>query len=215
MPLYVFREGRRDPLEFAFEAGLRSVDLDELSKITGVDKELVKAAALEYASADAAMSFHGLGVTEHEQGAKTVMFIANLRGSVGRFYETYTSFGAECDTARLARTATSVEWFRPNPPLDGVRWCIRKKNFAHVLVVDGGWPPAYARAVGAPGPLCALTFRTPEPELYRELAAARPGAFRPHLAGALNSLSISLAELGRQEEALAATNEAATLSQES
>ena len=54
-----------------------------------------------------------------------VMFIANLRNSVGRFYETYTSFGAECDTARLQRTATSVEWFRPNPPLDGVRWCIR------------------------------------------------------------------------------------------
>ena len=54
-----------------------------------------------------------------------VMFIANLRGSVGRFYETYTSFGAECDTARLQRTATSVEWFRPNPPLDGIRWCIR------------------------------------------------------------------------------------------
>src|SRR5437868_4280881 len=54
-----------------------------------------------------------------------VMFIANLRNSVGRFYETYTSFGAECDTSRLARTATSVEWFRPNPPLDGIRWCIR------------------------------------------------------------------------------------------
>ena len=54
-----------------------------------------------------------------------VMFIANLRNSVGRFYETYTSFGAECDTARLQRTATSVEWFRPNPPLDGIRWCIR------------------------------------------------------------------------------------------
>lgn len=54
-----------------------------------------------------------------------VMFIANLRNSVGRFYETYTSFGAECDTSRLQRTQTSVEWFRPNPPLDGVRWCIR------------------------------------------------------------------------------------------
>jgi formate dehydrogenase major subunit len=70
-----------------FEAGLRSVDLDELSRITGVDKELAKAAALEYASADAAMSFHGLGVTEHEQGSKTVMFIANLAmmtGNIGR-----------------------------------------------------------------------------------------------------------------------------------
>ncbi len=54
-----------------------------------------------------------------------IKFLAGLRNSVSRFYETYTSFGAECDTARLQRTQTSVEWFRPNPPLDGVRWCIR------------------------------------------------------------------------------------------
>jgi hypothetical protein len=54
-----------------------------------------------------------------------IMFIANLRNSIGRFYETYTSFGAECDTARLAPSQRSVEWYRPNPPLEGVRWCIR------------------------------------------------------------------------------------------
>ena len=54
-----------------------------------------------------------------------MMFIANLRNSIGRFYETYTSFGAECDTARLGEAERSVEWYRPNPPLDGVRWCIR------------------------------------------------------------------------------------------
>jgi hypothetical protein len=54
-----------------------------------------------------------------------MMFIANLRNSIGRFYETYTSFGAECDTARIGEPQRSVEWFRPNPPLDGVRWCIR------------------------------------------------------------------------------------------
>jgi hypothetical protein len=54
-----------------------------------------------------------------------MMFIANLRNSIGRFYETYTSFGAECDTARIGEGQRSVEWFRPNPPLDGVRWCIR------------------------------------------------------------------------------------------
>jgi hypothetical protein len=54
-----------------------------------------------------------------------MMFIANLRNSIGRFYETYTSFGAECDTARIGEQQRSVEWFRPNPPLDGVRWCIR------------------------------------------------------------------------------------------
>ncbi len=54
-----------------------------------------------------------------------MMFIANLRNSIGRFYETYTSFGAECDTSRLGESQRSVEWYRPNPPLDGIRWCIR------------------------------------------------------------------------------------------
>jgi formate dehydrogenase major subunit len=71
----------------AFESGLRALDLDALEKITGVDKELVRAAALEYATSEAAMSFHGLGVTEHEQGAKTVMLISNLAmmtGNIGR-----------------------------------------------------------------------------------------------------------------------------------
>jgi len=70
-----------------FEEGLRSLDLDELEHIHGVDRELVKAAAIEYASADAAMEFHGLGVTEHTQGAKAIMLIANIAmmtGNIGR-----------------------------------------------------------------------------------------------------------------------------------
>ncbi len=70
-----------------FASGLRGLNLDELERITGVDRELAKAAALEYAKAEAAMSFHGLGVTEHSQGAKTVMLIANLAmmtGNIGR-----------------------------------------------------------------------------------------------------------------------------------
>lgn len=45
----------------------------------------------------------------------------------------------------------------------GVRWCVRTKNFAHVVMIDQGWPPAYAQAAGQPGPLCVLTFRTPRP----------------------------------------------------
>lgn len=71
----------------AFEAGLKALDIDELERITGVDKALVKAAAMEYAGSEAAMSFHGLGVTEHQQGAKTVMLISNLAmmtGNIGR-----------------------------------------------------------------------------------------------------------------------------------
>jgi hypothetical protein len=42
----------------------------------------------------------------------------------------------------------------------GTRWMIRKKNFAHVLVIDSGWPPAYARAANTEGPMTVLTFRS-------------------------------------------------------
>ena len=46
-------------------------------------------------------------------------------------------------------------------------------------------------------------------DTLRELAGARPDAFRPDLAMALNNLSAHLAGLGRREEALAAIQEAA------
>ncbi|NDE48569.1 MAG: hypothetical protein EB016_00005, partial [Proteobacteria bacterium] len=62
-------------------------DVDELAKIAGVDKQLVKEAAIAYATAKNSMEFHGLGVTEHEQGSKTVMLIADLAmitGNIGR-----------------------------------------------------------------------------------------------------------------------------------
>lgn len=42
----------------------------------------------------------------------------------------------------------------------GTRWMIRKKNFAHVLTIDSGWPPAYARAAKSEGPMTVLTFRS-------------------------------------------------------
>jgi YjbR protein len=47
----------------------------------------------------------------------------------------------------------------------GTRWRIRKRTFAHVLTIDTGWPPAYARAAGANGPITVLTFRSSGPEL--------------------------------------------------
>lgn len=43
----------------------------------------------------------------------------------------------------------------------GTRWRIRKQTFAHVLMIVAGWPPAYARALGADGPACVMTFRSP------------------------------------------------------
>ena len=35
----------------------------------------------------------------------------------------------------------------------GTRWRIRKQTVAHVLMIDAGWPPAYAKAAGSAGPL--------------------------------------------------------------
>ncbi len=64
-----------------------SLDMDELEELTGVSKELVKKAALAYATSESAMELHGLGVTEHFQGSKTVMLLSNLAmmtGNIGR-----------------------------------------------------------------------------------------------------------------------------------
>ena len=70
-----------------FKSNILNLDMDKLSNITGVDKDLVKDAAITYATAKNAMSFHGLGVTEHTQGTFTVMLIADLAmitGNIGR-----------------------------------------------------------------------------------------------------------------------------------
>ena len=55
----------------------------------------------------------------------TLLSVANLHNSIGRFYETYTSRGADCHTVRLPASSTSRTWDRPNPPVNGVKWCIR------------------------------------------------------------------------------------------
>jgi hypothetical protein len=55
----------------------------------------------------------------------TVLAFANLHNSIGRFYETYTSMGAECHVVNLGNEATERRWYRSNMPVNGVRWCIR------------------------------------------------------------------------------------------
>ena len=70
-----------------FKKHILSLDMDELERICGVDRNLVKAAATAYATAPNAMSFHGLGVTEHSYGTYTVMLISDLAmitGNIGR-----------------------------------------------------------------------------------------------------------------------------------
>ncbi|MBT5032731.1 MAG: formate dehydrogenase subunit alpha [Proteobacteria bacterium] len=70
-----------------FKKQILNIDVEAMAEVAGVSADLAKEAALAYANANNAMSFHGLGVTEHSQGAKTVMLIANLAmitGNIGR-----------------------------------------------------------------------------------------------------------------------------------
>jgi formate dehydrogenase major subunit len=70
-----------------FKKELMAIDIDHLENISGVDREIVRKAAVAYATSENSMSFHGLGVTEHSQGTFTVMQIAELAmmtGNIGR-----------------------------------------------------------------------------------------------------------------------------------
>ena len=60
----------------------------------------------------------------------------------------------------------------------GTRWIIRKRAFAHVVRIESGWPPAYARALGSDGPAVVLTFRAAGPELDA-LRHQGPPFFKP------------------------------------
>src|SRR5262245_61603700 len=48
----------------------------------------------------------------------------------------------------------------------GTRWRVGTKTFAHVLTIDAGWPPAYARAAATDGPATVLMFRSSGEELH-------------------------------------------------
>ena len=70
-----------------FKNHVLDLNMDDLEELTGVSKQLVREAAMAYASSKNAMEFHGLGVTEHFQGSKTVMLLSNLAmmtGNLGR-----------------------------------------------------------------------------------------------------------------------------------
>ncbi|MCC7303667.1 MAG: formate dehydrogenase subunit alpha [Bacteroidia bacterium] len=95
MLYYIISEGAEDKEFIAsrcegyeeMKEEIMKLKMDQLEKITGVRKELVREAALAYARAKAAMEFHGLGVTEQYQGTYTVQLICDLAmiaGHVGK-----------------------------------------------------------------------------------------------------------------------------------
>ncbi len=95
MMYYIVRDGlvnqdfvdRRTEGYQDFEQEILKLDVDKMAEVSGVSKGDARAAAHAYAGAGNAMSFHGLGVTEHSQGTFAVMQIAQLAmltGNIGR-----------------------------------------------------------------------------------------------------------------------------------
>ncbi len=70
-----------------FKQQILKINVPAMEALSGVDRELVKKATIAYGSAKVAMSFHGLGVTEHLQGTFAVMLVADLAmvtGNIGK-----------------------------------------------------------------------------------------------------------------------------------
>ena len=80
--------------------------------------------------------------------------------------------------ARLGLVCLGLPEAYEEPAWVGTRWCVRKRTFAHVLVIDAGWPPAYAQAAGSNGPITVLTVRVPAAKLPAP-RLTRPPFFRP------------------------------------
>ncbi|MEO8727079.1 MAG: M14 family zinc carboxypeptidase [Acidobacteriaceae bacterium] len=54
-----------------------------------------------------------------------MLYVASGHNAIGRFYETFSNDGADTRERTLPPSATSREWYRPNPPLTKVKWSAR------------------------------------------------------------------------------------------
>jgi len=57
--------------------------------------------------------------------ANYMMYVAQGRNAIGRFYETYGGIGPETMERTVSDTMTTRAWYRPNPPLPKVKWSFR------------------------------------------------------------------------------------------
>jgi hypothetical protein len=84
------------------------------------------------------------------------------------------------------------------PAWVGMRWRIRKHTFAHVVRIEDGWPPAYARAVGTDGPVIVLTFQSSGQELDAFGNVGHPffrPVWRPGIVGMVLDADVDWAEV--------------------
>jgi len=81
-----FIEARTEGFE-DFRASLASFPLDEVSQITGVPADKIKAAAELYAGSETSSVVYSMGITQHTHGTENVFALANLAlatGQIGR-----------------------------------------------------------------------------------------------------------------------------------
>ncbi|TDI70863.1 MAG: hypothetical protein E2O85_03095, partial [Bacteroidetes bacterium] len=60
--------------------------------------------------------------------ANYLIWIANTRNSIGRFYETRGNSRPGTYELKLNDNATSRKWYRPNPPLEKTTWSLRNNT---------------------------------------------------------------------------------------
>ena len=80
--------------------------------------------------------------------------------------------------ARIGATALALPDAYEEDAWTGVRWRVRKKTFAHVLVAQEGYTSAYRDVTGVTEPTTVLTFRSCGEELMT-LTHAGPPFYRP------------------------------------
>ena len=76
--------------------------------------------------------------------------------------------------ARIAATALALPDAYEEDAWTGVRWRVRQKTFAHVLVAQEGYTSAYRDATGVNEPTTVLTFRSSGEELLALTRAGQP-----------------------------------------
>ncbi len=121
-----------------YKQAILNIDLDHLEDLCGVDRNLVKEAAIAYASASRAMSFHGLGVTEHSQGSRTVMCIADLAMMTGN----------------IGRRGVGVNPLRGQNNVQGAAdmGCQPHQGAGYMSMDDPKWQAYYTEKYGVPSP---------------------------------------------------------------
>src|SRR5689334_13682283 len=80
--------------------------------------------------------------------------------------------------ARVATTALALPEAYEEDAWTGIRWRVRKKTFAHVLVAQEGYTSAFRDVTGVTEPTTVLTFHSSGGELMA-LAHAGPPFYKP------------------------------------